>query len=86
MTSNLPLEGVKILDLMWVMAGPAGTRVLADYGATIVRVESAQKIDTARMLQPFHGRKPGPDSSALFQNLNAGKFGLALDLNNANRP
>ena len=82
MTSNLPLEGVKILDLMWVMAGPAGTRVLADYGATIVRVESAQKIDTARMLQPFHGRKPGPDSSALFQNLNAGKFGLALDLNN----
>ena len=26
MTNNLPLEGVKILDLMWVMAGPAGTR------------------------------------------------------------
>ncbi|MGE0820535.1 MAG: CaiB/BaiF CoA transferase family protein [Candidatus Binatia bacterium] len=82
MTNNLPLADVKILDLMWVMAGPAGTRVLADYGATIVRVESAQKIDTARMLQPFHGRKPGPDSSALFQNLNAGKLGLALDLNN----
>ena len=82
MANNLPLHDVKILDLMWVMAGPAGTRVLTDYGATVVRVESAQRIDTARMLQPFHNRKAGPDSSALFQNLNAGKLGLALDLNN----
>lgn len=82
MTNTLPLADVKILDLMWVMAGPAGTRVLADYGATLVRVESAKRIDTARTLQPFHNRKPGPDSSALFQNLNTGKLGLSLDLNN----
>ena len=82
MTNTLPLADVKILDLMWVMAGPAGTRVLADYGATLVRVESSKRIDTARTLQPFHNRKPGPDSSALFQNLNTGKLGLSLDLNN----
>ncbi len=80
MTNTLPLSDVKILDLMWVMAGPAGTRILADYGATIVRVESQRRIDTARTLQPFLNRKPGPDNSALFQNLNAGKYGLALDL------
>jgi crotonobetainyl-CoA:carnitine CoA-transferase CaiB-like acyl-CoA transferase len=80
MITNLPLADVKILDLMWVMAGPAGTRILADYGATIVRVESQRRIDTARTLQPFLNRKPGPDNSALFQNLNAGKYGIALDL------
>lgn len=80
MNHSLPLSDVKILDLMWVMAGPAGTRVLADYGATVVRVDSQRRIDTARTLQPFLNRKPGPDNSALFQNLNAGKYGLSVDL------
>jgi crotonobetainyl-CoA:carnitine CoA-transferase CaiB-like acyl-CoA transferase len=50
--ARLPLEDVKILDFMWVMAGPAGTRMLADYGATIVRIESPTRIDTARTLSP----------------------------------
>ncbi len=80
MTNNLPLSDVKVLDLMWVMAGPAGTRMLADYGATLVRVDSQRRIDTARTLQPFLKRKPGPDNSALFQSLNAGKYGVSLDL------
>jgi benzylsuccinate CoA-transferase BbsF subunit len=80
MAHELPLADVKILDLMWVMAGPAGSRILADYGATIVRVESTRRIDTARTLMPFHNRRPGPDSSALFQNMNAGKLGITLDL------
>ena len=74
------LDGLKVLDLMWVMAGPAGSRVLADYGATVVRVESANRIDTARTLQPFRDDGSGPDDSALFNNMNAGKLGLALDL------
>jgi benzylsuccinate CoA-transferase BbsF subunit len=80
MTNALSLADVKILDLMWVMAGPAGTRILADHGATIVRVDSQRRIDTARTLQPFFKRKPGPDNSALFQNLNAGKYGVSIDL------
>ncbi|MDP6604946.1 MAG: CoA transferase, partial [Dehalococcoidia bacterium] len=74
------LAGLKVLDLMWVMAGPAATRVLADYGATIVRVESTSRVDTARGLVPFHGGEPGPENSALFGNMNAGKLGLTLDL------
>ncbi|OGO50564.1 MAG: hypothetical protein A2148_02595 [Chloroflexi bacterium RBG_16_68_14] len=65
---------------MWVMAGPAATRVLADYGAAIVRVESTSSIDTARGLAPFHNGEAGPENSGLFQNMNAGKLGLTLDL------
>ncbi len=82
MPNNLPLHGVKILDFMWVMAGPASTRILADYGATIVRIESPTRIDTARTLQPYHGAKLGPDTSGLFANCNAGKLGISLDLAN----
>lgn len=77
-----PLEDVKILDFMWVMAGPAGSRMLADYGAVIVRVESPTRIDTARTLAPYHHNQIGPDASALFANCNAGKFGITLDIGN----
>ncbi len=73
------LADVRILDFMWVMAGPAATRVLADYGATVVRIESSRRIDTARTLAPYHGGIPGPERSGIFHNLNAGKRMLTLD-------
>jgi crotonobetainyl-CoA:carnitine CoA-transferase CaiB-like acyl-CoA transferase len=82
MAHELPLADVKILDFMWVMAGPAATRILADYGATIIRIESPTRVDTARTLQPFHANTPGPDASGLFGNCNAGKLGVSLDLGN----
>lgn len=74
-----PLGDVKVLDFMWVMAGPAATRVLADYGATVVRVESTRRIDTARTLAPYRGGELGPENSGCFQNLNVGKRMLTLD-------
>ena len=73
------LADVKILDFMWVMAGPAATRVLADYGATVVRVESTRRIDTARTLAPYRGGALGTNNSGCYQNLNAGKRMLTLD-------
>jgi crotonobetainyl-CoA:carnitine CoA-transferase CaiB-like acyl-CoA transferase len=82
MANDLPLKDVKICDFMWVMAGPASTRILADYGATVVRIESPTRVDTARTLQPYHGNQLGPDSSGLFANCNAGKLGVSLDLGN----
>ncbi len=76
------LDGVKILDFMWVMAGPASTRVLADQGATVIRVESANRIETARTIQPFLNDEGGAENSALYQNMNAGKLGITIDINN----
>ena len=76
---NRPLEGVKVLDFMWVMAGPAGTRVLADLGATVVRVESNARIDTARTLQPFKDNVNSLETSLMFANMNAGKLGATIN-------
>ncbi len=75
-----PLADVKIVDLMWAMAGPASTRILADCGAQVVRIESTHRIEVARTLWPFKDRQPGPETSGCFQNLNAGKLGMTLDL------
>lgn len=74
-----PLEGLKVLDLMWVMAGPAVSRVMADLGATVVRVESNKRVDPARTIQPFWRNDPGVDSSMLFGSLNAGKLDITID-------
>ena len=59
MTHDLPLVDVKILDFTWVMAGPAATRVLADYGATVVHIESSHRLDPGRTIGPFHDGQPG---------------------------
>ena len=75
-----PLHGLKVVDFMWAVAGPTLSRVLADAGATVVRVESATKIDAARAFMPFFDDVAGAENSALFNNLNAGKLGLSLDM------
>ena len=75
-----PLSDLKMLDLMWVMAGPAGTRALCDFGVRTVRVESSTRIDTARTLQPFiDDEATKPDGSSMFHNMNAGKQMITVD-------
>ena len=52
MPDTLPLQDVKVLDFMWVLAGPGITRLLADYGATVIRIESTNRIDPTRTVGP----------------------------------
>lgn len=75
-----PFAGLKVLDLSWVVAGPMIGRVLADFGAQVVRVESSRRVDAARVLTPFEGGERGLERSAVFHNCNAGKLGVTLDL------
>jgi crotonobetainyl-CoA:carnitine CoA-transferase CaiB-like acyl-CoA transferase len=77
---GLPLAGIKVLDLFWVLAGPTGTRMLADYGATVVRVESRSHPDTLRVSPPWQFTQPNLEGSAGFQSANANKLGITLDL------
>ena len=81
--NRLPLQGVKILDFMWVLAGPGITRLLADYGATVIRVELTNRTDPTRTVGPFQDGQSGAERSGLWGNNNAGKYGLTLDLSTA---
>jgi crotonobetainyl-CoA:carnitine CoA-transferase CaiB-like acyl-CoA transferase len=76
----LPLDGLKVLDLSWVVAGPVIGRALADFGATVVRVESSTRVETARHVPPFYGGVPAPENSALYITWNCGKLGVTADL------
>ena len=64
---------------MWVIAGPFFTRVLADYGATVIKVESSTKLEPARGSPTFKNGEPGLESGVPFANFNAGKLGITVD-------
>ncbi|MCC6382586.1 MAG: CoA transferase [Dehalococcoidia bacterium] len=76
---TLPFAGLKVLDFTWVVVGPSAVRYLADYGATVVRVESSTRIDAARTFGPFKDSLAGPERSGQYANWNAGKLGITLN-------
>jgi len=73
------LEGVKVLDLTHHIAGPYCTKLLADFGADVVKVERPGG-DPARHMPPFFHDETGPDKSLLFLYLNTNKQGVTLNL------
>jgi crotonobetainyl-CoA:carnitine CoA-transferase CaiB-like acyl-CoA transferase len=71
-----PLEGMKVIDLTHVMAGPTCTLMLADMGADVIKIEkSPDGDDTRRMLPPKIG-----DEAAAYMMMNRNKRGVVLDL------
>jgi crotonobetainyl-CoA:carnitine CoA-transferase CaiB-like acyl-CoA transferase len=77
---RLPLDGINVLDLTWAMSGPQTTRVMADFGASVVRVESTKVTDVARTVAPFLNDVPGAETSGLLFNMGAGKRSITLNL------
>jgi len=65
--ATLPLEGIRVLDFTWVVAGPVATRILADFGAEVIKLE----------------RKPGPPGSrqtGLQGDLHRNKRSIAVNM------
>jgi len=75
------LDGVRVLDLTWVLAGPYVTKILGEHGADIVKVESAHRQDPTRF-SPSMRLRPGasPDESGYFLNFNCNKRSLTPNL------
>src|SRR5437870_2657270 len=83
---GLPLDGIRILDLCWVVAGPLAARPFADFGADVIKIESSLRPDVARGNRvPLYGVLPGDanknaDTGGYFQDVNAGKRSCTLNL------
>jgi len=72
------LEGIRVIDLSHVLAGPAATMFLADLGAGVIHIEPPQG-DDAREFGPFVG-EPGKNRSGYFISLNRNKTSMVLNL------
>ncbi len=77
------LSGGRVLDLTHCIAGPYCTKILADYGADVVKVERPGVGDPARSMGPFPGDNPDIESSGLFLYLNTSKKSITLNLKSA---
>lgn len=67
--SRLPLSGIRILDFTWVMAGPYATRLMADFGAEVIKVQSHCVPGTE-----------AANRTAYFKYWNRGKKGITLNM------
>lgn len=79
MSTYKPLEGVKVVELATVMAGPCCGRHLSDWGAEVIKIETAA-LDTYRAYPATMGIPNTQDCNPLFDNVNAGKRGLSINI------
>lgn len=77
---KLPLEGVRIADLSMMWAGPFATRLLAEMGAEVIKIESPRAWDNVRTLFPQPGESEPWNTSSYFNDYNRDKKSLTLDL------
>jgi CoA:oxalate CoA-transferase len=72
---NGPLEGIRVLDFTWALAGPFATMQLADMGAEVVKVEYPETHEKERGFGPYY-----EGISTFFFSVNRGKRSIAIDL------
>ncbi len=73
------LSGFRVLDLGSGISAPWCAKILADYGAEVIKVELPGTGDATRRMGPFAGDDPDPEKSLTFLYLNTNKKGVTLD-------
>ena len=74
-----PLDGYRVLDFGWVLAGAIPGMILADMGAEVIKVETRQRMDYMRLGRPIIGEQPDPEQNPMFHNVNRGKRSITLN-------
>ena len=75
MATKGPLDGIKVLDLSWILSGPFATMTLSDLGATVVKVERPPYGDLGRTTRPIIDGESG-----YFFSVNRGKKSISIPL------
>jgi benzylsuccinate CoA-transferase BbsF subunit len=78
-----PLEGLRVADFFWLIAGPATSRILADYGAEVIKIESGARMDLIREggVWPAAEDLTANSRNGTFNDCNTNKLSVSLDLN-----
>jgi len=79
-TRNGVFSDIKIAGFCWAVVGPLTMKYFADYGATVIRVETSKRPCTMRISAPYKDGKPGLDRSGYFNHFSANMFSMALNM------
>ncbi len=82
MAGRRPLEGIRVTDFTWIGAGSFATKMLADAGADVIKIESSERLDSLRVAPPFKDKIKGVNRSGYFSDRNTSKRSFALNLKN----
>jgi crotonobetainyl-CoA:carnitine CoA-transferase CaiB-like acyl-CoA transferase len=80
MTPSSLLVGLRVIDLTQGISGPYCTKLMADYGAEVIKIERPGTGDMMRSRGPFPGDRPHHERSGLFLSLNTNKKSVTLNL------
>lgn len=78
--TNTALSNIRVIDLSWYIAGPYCTKLLADFGADIIKIERPETGDPSRQLGPFRNDEENINAGGLYAYLNNNKKSITLDL------
>ena len=78
--TQMALEDLEVVDLTHYTSGPFCTKIFADFGASVIKIEKPGEGDGSRKLGPFPNDVPDPEASGLFLNLNTNKQSVTLNL------
>lgn len=82
MEGKQPLKGLKVVDFGWIAVEPVTMKYFADWGATVIRVESHKAPDILRLGRPYRDDKAGINRSGWWAEYNTSKLGMSLDFSN----
>ena len=78
-------EDLKIVAFSWAMVGPLTLKFFADYGATVVRVETSTRPCVTRTSAPFKDNVAGLNRSGYFNHFSANMMSLSLNMTDSRR-
>ncbi|HEX7819792.1 MAG TPA: CoA transferase [Sphingobium sp.] len=74
------MSGVKVVDFCWIGAGSYTTKMLADLGADVIKIESSKSLDSLRLAAPYAGGVRGVNRSGYFADRNSSKRSLTVNM------
>ncbi|MEO5900656.1 MAG: CoA transferase, partial [Ilumatobacteraceae bacterium] len=75
-----PLAGIRVVDFSWAIAGSLATRLLADLGADVIKIESEHRLDPIRHIGPQPTDVVSLDTNGVFQDVAAGKRAVTINV------
>jgi len=74
------LKGVRVIDFTWIGAGSYTTKLLADLGADVIKIETSKRLDTLRLAKPYKDKVPGINRSGYFADRNSSKRSITVNI------